>query len=363
MKRLSTFLTVAMISGICLAQVAGRPASETYVASKINAHNSTNNAHADIRASVFAATTNLNALVIVATNATEAAHAATVQANAAILKNTQQDASISSLYTSNANAFAIANLANTRAQAANVTNAQNGAAIASVSNLTVTAQNTANAAVGGVTAVSNLVIGVKALNENAITNETDSLALSIMATNRTTIVYNPTNSNEWTDGANRVWRIEQRAVTNETQLTMYESGFNQTVTITKVPGFNQWSGMDAYGEIFAFGDMLETGEYYADAWSDQYEYADWRICTPSGLEGWPKTYGNELENTGGWVDLIVTQQTVTTRVDTVALISDLTAIHSAPTNAIAGWLLFDPGSNVWLTVTVSNLSFKVWEVQ
>jgi len=151
------------------------------VTSKINAHASTNNAHADIRAQVFAATTNVNALTIAATNATEAAHAATVQANAAILKNTQQDADISYLYASNANTMAIANLANTRAQAANVTNDQNRAAIASVSNLTVAAQATANAAVSGVTAVSNLVIGVKALNENAITNEADQAALSALA--------------------------------------------------------------------------------------------------------------------------------------------------------------------------------------
>lgn len=131
---------------LCFAQVLGRPASESYVTSKINAHASTNNAHADIRAQVFAATTNVNALTIAATNATEAAHAATVQANAAILKNTQQDGDISYLYASNANAMAIANLANTRAHAANVTNAQNGAVITIVSNMTVSARNTADAA-------------------------------------------------------------------------------------------------------------------------------------------------------------------------------------------------------------------------
>ena len=227
---------------VCFSQVAGRPASETYVAAKLNAHNATNNAHSDIRAQVFAATTNVNALTIAATNATEAAHAATVQANAAILKNTQQDADISYLYASNANTMAIANLANTRAQAANVTNAQNGAAIASVSNLTVTAQATANAAVGGVTAVSNLVIGVKALNENAITNETDSLALSIIATNRTTIVYNPTNSHEWTDGAKRVWRVSTVTNTYAVWSVIIDTPISICGEIIQ-PSTNQWPGV------------------------------------------------------------------------------------------------------------------------
>jgi len=38
------------------------------------------------------------------------------------------------------------------------------------------------------------------------------------------------------------------------------------------------------------------------------------------------------------------------------------AIPRVPTNAVSGWLLYDPGSNMWLRVSVSNWSFTVWEV-
>ena len=270
----------------CLAQ-SGRPASETYVTSKINAHASTNNAHADIRAQVFAATTNVNALTIAATNATEAAHAATVQANAAILKNTQQDVDISYLYASNANTMAIANLANTRAQAANVTNAQNGAAIASVSNLTVTAQATANAAVSGVTAVSNLVIGVKALNENAITNETDSLALSIIATNRTTIVYNPTNANEWIDGDGGVWR--EVAFPERTIIIRNAYGTNDTYYL---PDGLIMYWIDEAGYWTSRQDAFMLGAYFMTSEWDGDDYV-LRWGRPGA---YPDTYGYF----GGW---------------------------------------------------------------
>lgn len=44
---------------------------------------------------------------------------------------------------------------------------------------------------------------------------------------------------------------------------------------------------------------------------------------------------------------------------TVAAVSGLT---QAPTNAVSGWMVYDSGSNIWLKVTASNLSFTVWEV-
>lgn len=314
----------------CLSQVFGRPASETYVTSKINAHTSTNNAHADIRAQVFAATTNVNALTIAATNATEAAHAATVQANAAILKNTQQDASISV-----------------------------------ASNLAANAQSTANMAVSGVTAVSNLVIGVKALNEHAITNETDSLALAVLSTNRTTVVFNPTNANEWTDGTGGKWRVDL-VYSNFWRVTASEIGFTNDFSSTNpLPTGSLISVND--------GDIALTAELFYDAQGENpyisilLNAMSFNMSWTGGcLEGAVASsitldpyFGPTIPATLVWTSV---PMSVTSRIDTVALISDIAAIHSAPTNAITGWLLFDPGSNVWLTVTVSNLSFKVWEV-
>lgn len=40
----------------------------------------------------------------------------------------------------------------------------------------------------------------------------------------------------------------------------------------------------------------------------------------------------------------------------------IAAIPRVPTNAVQGWLMYDPGSNMWLRVSVSNWSFTVWEV-
>lgn len=129
---------------VCFGQILGRPASETYVTKKIDLHNTNAISHADIRSQVFAATTNVNALKIAASNATDAAHAAEVKADAAILMNTQQDTDIAGVSNSVANATAIANIANAMAQAAAVTNAQNSADIVTVSNLAVSAQSPAS---------------------------------------------------------------------------------------------------------------------------------------------------------------------------------------------------------------------------
>lgn len=42
---------------------------------------------------------------------------------------------------------------------------------------------------------------------------------------------------------------------------------------------------------------------------------------------------------------------------------DLAEIPRVPTNSVVGWLMFDAGSNMWLRVSVSNLSFTVEEVE
>lgn len=419
-------IAIGLIFGpaLCFAQVLGRPASESYVTSKINAHASTNNAHADIRASVFAVTTNVAALKVAATNATEAAHAATVQANEAILKNTQQDVDISYLYASNANALAIANLANTRAQAANVTNAQNGAAIASVSNLTVAAQNTANAAVGGVTAVSNLVIGVKALNENAITNETDRIALQALATNRVTAVFNPTNANEFTDGARRVWRVSTVTNTFTGWSVIIETPISICGEIIQ-PSTNQWPGVpyplwtNSALSFTQFITNYPAGStqpmlvwYYYRTGSASPHEVHFSSPADESTASWYSNYGSssagnsprgllgqdDVSSTwSSWIRMIygtnTTVSVITSRVDTVAWQSDVTgkvdrvngtasdltvngtltlggvsksawpAGSSYPTNYIAGFALPIPGTNMIYTLNVSsNGILEIWGV-
>jgi hypothetical protein len=214
MRLLTTFLTFTLVAAICFSQVPGRPASETYVTSKINSHASTNNAHADIRASVFAATTNINALAIDMTNVTE-------KANAAILKNTQQDVDISNIYASNANAIAIANLANTRAQAANVTNAQNTMAITSVSNMVVQVKVTADAA-----ATTSFVA-------QAVSNAIASIPPSSGGDSSRIVTADGTR---WIDATGGVWRVTESV----TGWTVIVPTFGITFTITNLPPPELW---------------------------------------------------------------------------------------------------------------------------
>jgi hypothetical protein len=39
------------------------------------------------------------------------------------------------------------------------------------------------------------------------------------------------------------------------------------------------------------------------------------------------------------------------------LVQQIEALPSVPTNVIQGWVMYDSGSNVWIQITVSNLTF------
>jgi len=75
-----------------------------------------------------------------------------------------------------------------------------------------------------------------------LTNETDAIALAVMATNRTTVVFNPTNSNEFTDGAMRVWRISTVTNTFIGWSVAIETPISICGEIIQ-PSTNQWPGI------------------------------------------------------------------------------------------------------------------------
>lgn len=58
----------------------------------------------------------------------------------------------------------------------------------------------------------------------------------------------------------------------------------------------------------------------------------------------------------------VTTNLITRVATSNELATAIAAIPLPPANAVSGWLLFDSGSNIWLRVSVSNLSFTVEEV-
>ena len=75
-----------------------------------------------------------------------------------------------------------------------------------------------------------------------LTNETDAIALAVMATNRTTVVFNPTNSNEFTDGAMRVWRIDTVTNTFIGWSVVIETPISICGEVIQ-PSTNQWPGI------------------------------------------------------------------------------------------------------------------------
>lgn len=255
------------------------------------------------------------------------------------------------------NAFAIANLANTRAQAANVTNAQNGAAIASVSNLTVTAQNTANAVASGVTAVSNLVIGVKALNESAITNETDRIALQALSTNRVTAIFNPTNANEWTDGNGDIW-----AITSTAWYVSIEDGFsgmtNGYYRVDAAPeSISEWKTSYSVDDV----NGISVGLVSSPTWYPKFCFV---------ISGKEETSWSDMYLTGSVPDSVyfengnridrITATGIVTRLVTQKYLSENPMY---PTNYIAGFVLPIPGTNTVYTLNVnSNGILEVWGV-
>jgi hypothetical protein len=311
-------IAIGLIFGpaLCFGQMLGRPASESYVTSKINSHASTNNAHADIRASVFAATTNINALAIDMTNVTE-------KANAAILKNTQQDVDISNIYASNANAIAIANLANTRAQTANVTNAQNTTAITSVSNMVVQVKVTADAA-----ATTSFVA-------QAISNAIESIPASSGVDSSRIVT---ADGSRWIDATGGVWQVDAAyTVTNSNYgytLESTEGNYNHVGETWWFVGYT--NATHVYTNPTA---VVLTWEHRGVDATDWWIHDDWSAEAVSNAVSFSMSDGafeNDLIMVRTNYTDIVSYSAVTSRVDTVALLSDIEGIPTSGVNSFGG---------------------------
>jgi len=191
------------------------------------------------------------------------------------------------------------------------------------------------------------------------------LAAAVAAIPPPTRVLNPTNAHEWTDGAGGKWRVDL-VYSNFWRVTASEIGFTNDFSSTNpLPTGSLTSVND--------GDIALTAELFYDAQGENpyisilLNAMSFNMSWTGGcLEGAVTSsitldpyFGPTIPATLVWTSV---PMSVTSRVDTVALVSDLNAIPRYPTNSLAGWIIYDPGSNVWLQVSVSNFSFTVWEV-
>lgn len=182
----------------------------------------------------------------------------------------------------------------------------------------------------------------------AIALEAKALALSF-ETNRMTRVYNPTNANEWTDGAGQMWGPMSAWVLyvpeNSTRTVFASLGFPLPYSHLLTSGGYQLQGTGAAGYNYS---VCSIGGFGGQSWIAEGDY------TAAGVTN--VTFLAEMAAQNAF--LVYERNAATGRIDRVALRSELLAV-ALPTNSAAGWLVWDTGSNRWWQVTASNLSFKI----
>jgi hypothetical protein len=188
-----------------------------------------------------------------------------------------------------------------------------------------------------------------------LTNETDAIALAVMATNRTTVVFNPTNSNEFTDGAMRVWRIDTVTNTFIGWSVVIETPISICGEVIQ-PSTNQWPGIpyplwtDSALSFTQFITNYPAGStqpmvvwYYYRTGSASPHEVYFSSPAEESSASWHSTYGSSSAGASprdllgqddgsptwsSWVSMIygtnTTVSVVTSQVATVAWQSDLT---------------------------------------
>lgn len=164
------------------------------------------------------------------------------------------------------------------------------------------------------------------------------------------------DNTEWIDGVGGRWRITLvSAVTNADQLLIYDSTMSSygTRVMSRVGSSDQWSvGTHDYDLIQA-GDLYAESGFIVQGWEAGMEYMWQLLAAPYDVTTFPKTYAHASNGHTGWVDRVVTYQTITSKWDDVANRSDL----AAATNALVQTYLIT--SNAWLTANYTNQTLSV----
>lgn len=179
--------------------------------------------------------------------------------------------------------------------------------------------------------------------------------VTVLSTNRVTRLQTD-DGTQWIDGTGGVWRV-----------TSYQGKVFLPVEMASV--WPETGGTNDFpfssGDWEGFVALYTLQDYYfpthrvlhylggPSAFDDLY----WTSSSAGGGTEILYPHGDAWEYGIGTLNA-----TVTNRLPRFATTAELAAV-ALPTNAIPGWLLFDSGSNKWYQVTMSNLSFTVWEVQ
>jgi hypothetical protein len=170
-----------------------------------------------------------------------------------------------------------------------------------------------------------------------------------------------TNATRWTDGNLTVWQITNIYSRTELRITFssdFLSSDGHRPPVSFYPwsnGFSAdgWSGSSVLGGFRVEGD----GNLWVGAWAQSPDpsYPETWVLYPGTVypDGSPQGTGSA---TIGNVDIY---DVITQSVDTVALMSDLSAL-TIPTNYVAGFAVPDTGSNCTLYVVSSNYFFEVY---
>lgn len=193
----------------------------------------------------------------------------------------------------------------------------------------------------------------------SLTAATSSLAQASAAsladyasTNRTVRLYNPTNASEWIDGSGSKWRITSYQgkvfLPSELSSVWPETGGTNDFPFSS----GDWEGFVALYTMPDYYFPTHRVLHYlggSSAFDDLYWVSSSVVGGPEIL--YP--HGDAYEYGIGHL-----HASVTSRVDTVALLSDIPS-----TNYIAGFALPIPGTNVVYQLSVdSNRVLTVWEV-
>lgn len=250
------------------------------------------------------------------------------------------------------------------------------ASTASVAEVAAALQSTSNELSQAITAVGADKATVTQVNQVAEDLQTASndLAQAVQdvqtytETNLTTRL-SAADDTSWTEivnGTQMLYTVHEGLATNSNQLLIYDSAFSSLGIRT----MNRYD-TDLWRVIGYNDEWNVAGDYYGNnnfvvgsGQSEGGEYLSYTMVDPNDFVSFPKLFAFEEYQGGntGWVAL-VTSPIMVTNSEPIITEAAMSAAIFAPTNAVSGWLLYDSGSNVWLTVTVSNLSFKVFEVQ
>lgn len=181
---------------------------------------------------------------------------------------------------------------------------------------------------------------------------------SYAQTNRVTRLQSA-DGQQWMDSTGVLWRVSY-------ELTTVIDTNRLVVSAVDAPA------NESPPELGSTFVVSTPGTWTCGVWAVQYDTINLRlrVFNASGRWATPREPVYPAGPEGKWRAFEVDEDAyfsiyyATDRILSVStsVVDRVTLDSKAPTNAVSGWMVYDSGSNIWLKVTASNLSFTVWEV-